>query len=132
MDEQTAKDTAKDVVRAYLEAMAERKLDQARECLAEDVEIVFPGALRTGDLAAVVEQGRSRYTAVKKHYRDPEAYAMADGSVRVIQQGTLYGVTLKGARFDGIRYVDLFVVRDGRIVRQEVYNDVAETGLAHQ
>ena len=123
---------AKDLVRRYLELMAERKLEQARACLADNVQLVFPGQYRTGELNDIIEYGRTRYTSVKKHFRDAEAYAMPDGAVRVVQQGLLYGITLKGARFDGIRYVDLFVVRDGHIERQEVYNDVAESGLVNQ
>jgi len=123
---------AQDLVRRYLDLMAERRLDEARKCLADKVEIVFPGEFRTGELDDIVDYGRARYTSVKKHYRDAEAYAMADGAVRVIQQGTLHGFTLKGARYDGIRYVDLFIVRDGRIERQDVYNDVAESGLVKQ
>ncbi|MBI3991746.1 MAG: nuclear transport factor 2 family protein [Candidatus Lambdaproteobacteria bacterium] len=123
---------AKELVRRYLDLMAERRVEEARACLADGVQIVFPGEFRTGELNDIIDYGRTRYTAVRKHYREAEAYAMADGAVRVIQQGTLHGITLKGARFDGIRYVDIFLVRDGRIERQEVYNDVAESGLVHQ
>ena len=38
--------------------------------------------------------------------------------------GTLHGEWLDGSRFEGIRFVDLFDLRDGRIWRQQVWNDI--------
>jgi hypothetical protein len=40
--------------------------------------------------------------------------------------GTLEGVWLDGSAFSGIRFIDRFEVAGGRIVRQDVWNDLGE------
>ncbi len=40
--------------------------------------------------------------------------------------GTLEGQWLDGSAFAGIRFIDRFEVEAGRIVRQDVWNDLAE------
>ena len=47
----------------------------------------------------------------------------------VYQTGTLYGEWPDGTPFEGNRYVDRYVVRRGKIVRMEVWNDSAESLL---
>ena len=44
----------------------------------------------------------------------------------VYQTGTLYGEWPDSTPFEGNRYVDRYVVRRGKIVRMEVWNDSAE------
>ena len=44
----------------------------------------------------------------------------------VYNLGTLYGEWPDGTPFEGNRYVDRFVVRDGKIVQMDVWNDSAE------
>ena len=45
--------------------------------------------------------------------------------------GTLYGEWPDGTPFEGNRYVDRFVVRGGKIVQMDVWNDSAERLLTH-
>jgi hypothetical protein len=40
--------------------------------------------------------------------------------------GVLHGQWPDGAEFDGIRFIDRFLVVDGLLARQEVWNDLAE------
>ena len=40
--------------------------------------------------------------------------------------GTLYGELLDGTPYSGIRFIDRFTVRDGKLVDQMVWNDMAE------
>jgi ketosteroid isomerase-like protein len=49
----------------------------------------------------------------------------ADGTV-VYSVGTLYGEWPDGTPFEGNRYVDRFEVKDGKIVKMDVWNDSAE------
>jgi hypothetical protein len=49
----------------------------------------------------------------------------AEGTV-VYSLGTLYGAWPDGTPFEGNRYVDRYVVRDGLIVEMDVWNDSAE------
>ena len=48
------------------------------------------------------------------------------GETIVYNTGTLYGEWPDGAPFEGNRYVDRFVVRGGKIVQMDVWNDSAE------
>ena len=49
-----------------------------------------------------------------------------DGETIVYNLGTLYGAWPDGTPFEGNCYVDRFVVRDGKIVTMDVWNDSAE------
>ena len=49
-----------------------------------------------------------------------------DGETIVYNLGTLYGEWPDGTPFEGNRYVDRFVVRGGKIVQMDVWNDSAE------
>jgi ketosteroid isomerase-like protein len=49
-----------------------------------------------------------------------------NGETIVYNTGTLFGEWHDGTPFEGNRYVDRFVVRDGKIVRMDVWNDSAE------
>jgi hypothetical protein len=40
--------------------------------------------------------------------------------------GTLQGQWPDGSAFEGIRFIDRFLVQAGRLVRQDVWNDLAE------
>jgi hypothetical protein len=52
--------------------------------------------------------------------------APADGETVVYNTGTLYGEWHDGTKFECNRYVYRFVVRGGKIVKMDVWNDSAE------
>jgi ketosteroid isomerase-like protein len=116
-------------VQSYLRLMEQRDLEAAQEALADNVEIVFPGPARFDSAAAIAAGGGRRYKNIRKTFGTTEAYRAPDGMVRVIQQGTLSGENLHGKPFSGVRYVDMFLVKDGKILRQDVFNDLAESGV---
>ena len=66
-----------------------------------------------------------RYRWVKKQMDRFDVCPGADETV-VYSIGTLYGEWIDGTPFEGNRYVDRFVVRDGFIVKMDVWNDSAE------
>jgi ketosteroid isomerase-like protein len=66
-----------------------------------------------------------RYKWVKKKMERTDVVA-GEGETIVYNLGTLYGEWPDGTPFDGNRYVDRFVVRDGKIVQMDVWNDSAE------
>ena len=43
--------------------------------------------------------------------------------------GTLQGQALDGSPFEGVRFIDRFVLEDGLIVSQMVWNDLAESDV---
>jgi SnoaL-like protein len=110
----------------YLAAMEEGRRDDAARHLAPGAELVFPGHKVYRDLDELAESSRGRYRSVAKH-RD--RYETGEDGTLVYSIGRLYGENNHGVRFDNVRYVDRFRLRDGLIVEQWVWNDLAETGV---
>lgn len=119
------------VVRSYLDAMEARDLDRAKGMLAEGFRMVFPGPAVLHTLDELVAWSKERYQRVGKTYDHFDEIASEDGSV-VYCFGNLHGVWLDGSTFDGIRFIDRFELRDGKIVDQKVWNDMGEVRLAAQ
>lgn len=116
-----------ELVRAYLAAMEARDLDTARTMLADGFEMTFPGTGTMTTLEELVEWAAPRYRFVKKTCDAFEAFG-ADGRAIVYCHGTLGGEWPDGTPFSGIRFIDRFEVAGGKIVRQDVWNDLAEAG----
>ena len=55
-----------------------------------------------------------------------------DTGTVVYNYGGLRGEWADGTPFEGIRYIDRFLIRDGRIVDQKVWNDLAVAIAARQ
>ena len=108
-------------VRAYLDAMERRDLATAKSFLAPGFHMVFPGNARFDSLEQLVESARGRYRSAKKKY---ERYEAAGDVMYCF--GTLYGELLDGTPYSGIRFIDRFTVRDGKLADQMVWNDMAE------
>ena len=73
----------------------------------------------------------SRYKWVKKRIERTETVlqseeALKSGDTVVYSLGTLYGEWPDGTPFEGNRYVDRYIVRDGLITHMDVWNDSAE------
>jgi ketosteroid isomerase-like protein len=113
--------TPEQVVRHYLDAMERRDLAAARACLAPGFFMVFPGGKRFETLEQLVEAAKGRYRSARKTY---ERYEAAGDTVYCF--GTLYGELLDGSPYSGIRFIDRFTVRGGKLVDQNVWNDMAE------
>ena len=112
---------AEQTVREYLEAMERRDLAAAKALLAPGFFMVFPGDRRFDSLEALVQWARGRYRSAKKTY---ERFDAAGDVVYCF--GTLYGEWLDGKPYSNIRFIDRFTVRDGKLVDQRVWNDLAE------
>ncbi|MEO7127239.1 MAG: nuclear transport factor 2 family protein [Nakamurella sp.] len=114
----------------YLKLCEERQLDEAATYLAPGVQLVFPGTARYGNVADMVAASTGRYRSIRKERIDyTVGTRKSDGSSVVVSTGTLNGTACDGSTFDGIRYVDVFVFRDGLIAEQHVFNDLAESGV---
>lgn len=112
--------------RRYLDASGARRPD-AQEYLAPDAVLEFPTATYRS-LAEMVAAAEARYRSIGK---TPVSWDVSehDGTVTVVNVGTLHGVNVHGVEFKGVRYVDRFVYRADRIVLQQVWNDLAESGV---
>ncbi|TVR08825.1 MAG: DUF4440 domain-containing protein [Salinarimonadaceae bacterium] len=114
------------IVRAFLDAMQERDLDRACAFLAPDFAMTFPGDARMTRLEDLVAFSASRYRSVRKTY---ERFDVAPGGERAIVYcfGTLSGEWPDGTPFSDVRFIDRFEIEKGAIVRQQVWNDIADT-----
>jgi len=122
-------DAAIAVVEDFLAALGRGDQATAEAHLAEGVIMVFPGDKRYSTLNELAQASAARYRHVDKHREEYEAFTDADGDVIVWSMGTLFGENNAGVRYDGVRYVDRFRLRDGRIVEQRVWNDLAQSGV---
>ena len=123
------------VVRSYLDAMEARDLDRAKGMLGDGFKMVFLGPAVLHTLEELIAWSKDRYRSVGKTYDHFDEIAGSDGSPKssvVYCFGTLHGVWLDGSAFDGIRFIDRFELRDGKIVDQKVWNDMGEVRLAQQ
>lgn len=115
------------IVEAYLERSMIPDPDGAAAYLAQDVEIVFTGGRQFTDASGPTRFNARRYAWVKKRILRSDAALDADtGEVHVYNTGYLFGEWPDGTRFDHNRYIDLFVLKGGKIIRTHVWNDSAE------
>lgn len=112
----------------YLQFNEDRNLEEASKFLAPNVVLQFPAGVTYGSLQELVTSAKGRYQWVRKH-RDRYFVGHDGDTTTVTSIGRLYGVDLNGEPFEDIRYVDVFVIKDGKITEQIVWNDLAETGV---
>jgi ketosteroid isomerase-like protein len=113
------------VVRDYLAAMERRDLAAAKAMLAPGFSMVLPGGARFESLEALVDWARPRYKRALKSYDRFDVSTQADGSAVVYCFGALHGELNDGSPYSGIRFIDRFTVRDGKLADQMVWNDMS-------
>lgn len=124
--------TAIDLVQTFLRTMEARDLDTAQAMMADNARIIFPNSKEFASQKEMVESAKGRYQWVKKTFDEIDYFTCDDGAEIVYIMGTLYGVNNHGIAFEGIRYIDRFVVIDNKITEQSVWNDLAESGVLHR
>lgn len=120
-----------EIVRAFLEASMVPDPEKAATYMADDVDITFTGGRKFTHPSGPTSVNARRYAWVKKRMERFDV-ARGDGETVVYSVGTLYGAWPDGEAFEGNRYVDRYVVRDGRITTMDVWNDSAERILARR
>ena len=128
MDQRTDPLTAaKAIVEAYLERSMVPDPEGASAYLAAGFELVFTGGRRFNGPAESAAFNAKRYAWVKKRFLRTDAALDAEtGDVHVYNTGYLYGEWIDGTAFETNRYMDKFIVRDGKLIRTDVWNDSAE------
>jgi hypothetical protein len=121
-------DRARSNVLDFLRRLEARDVEAAKAYIAERCRFVFPGGREPDGVDAIVAQSARRYRRIGKVVERAEAYATSDGVV-VYVTGVLQGEWDAGGTFDSIRFIDRFLVVDGRIRLQEVWNDAGEHRL---
>ena len=115
------------IVEEYLRVLMIPDPEAARRYCAPEMQIRFTGNRVMHDPSECAAFNRGRYKWVKKAFGPTHvAEGGTDDEAVVYQTGTLYGEWPDGTKFEGNRYVDRYVVRRGKIVMMEVWNDSAE------
>lgn len=109
----------------FLAALEARDIQTAEAMLADDCRMVFPGARPMASIAELIDWARDRYRFVKKTITATEVLHQ-DGFAVVYVRGTLSGEWPNGDGFDGVRFIDRFEIKNGVLVSQDVWNDLAE------
>ena len=123
--------TAGAVVDEFLRLVMIPDPDAARRYTAPGLSIRFTGNRAMNDPADTTAFNKARYRWVKKRIERTETVLRApganddDGDI-VYSLGTLHGEWPDGTPFEGNRYVDRYVVKQGLIVQMDVWNDSAE------
>ncbi len=122
--------TAQEIVEEFLRIIMIPDPVAARAFVAPDLRIRFTGAREMQDPGECTAFNAGRYAWVKKRFEQTDVVAGASDDEAVVYNiGTLYGQWLDGTPFEGNRYVDRYVVRRGKIVQMDVWNDSAERML---
>jgi hypothetical protein len=126
---QTSDDVA--IVRAFLEASMKPDAERAASYIAPGFKLTFTGGRTFDHPSGSIGFNARRYRWVKKAM---ERFDVVPGSEETIVYsiGTLYGEWPNGTPFKDNRYVDRFVVRCGKIIRMDVWNDSAERILVRK
>lgn len=115
------------LVRGFLEAMEARDLARAKSMLGAGFVMQFPGTEPMRSLEELVAWAKPRYRFVKKTFAGFDVMQGRGAETLVYCRGTLSGEWPDGTAFGGVRFIDRFEVMGGKIVRQDVWNDIAET-----
>jgi ketosteroid isomerase-like protein len=97
----------------------------AARYVSSDLKLTFTGGRKMRHPRESAAFNAKRYKWVRKKIERSDVVASARETI-VYNVGTLYGEWPDGTPFEGNRYVDRFVVRDGKIVAMDVWNDSAE------
>lgn len=116
---------AADLVERFLVASMVPDPETAGTFMSADVAITFTGGRNFKHPRDATAFNAMRYKWVKKKMERTDV-SPGNGETIVYNTGTLYGEWHDGTPFEGNRYVDRFVVRDGKIVKMDVWNDSAE------
>lgn len=123
----TAAAAAAAVVDEYLRILMVPDPAGAMRFVAPDLRIRFTGGRAMHAPAECSAFNASRYAWVKKKIERTEVVAGGTPEETVVYSlGTLYGAWPDGAPFEGNRYVDRYVLKDGLITQMDVWNDSAE------
>lgn len=119
------KSSARELVEKFLRLIEARDVDAAQRYLAPGTVMTFPGASKFKTMGELIESSKKRYQHVRKTF-DGFDEVTRDGVTTVYIRGFLNGAWPDGSPFENIRYIDRFEIKDGQIIDQQVWNDMAD------
>ena len=111
------------IISKYLKAMEERDINLAKSFLNSEILIKCPGGFNFHSLEDFIEWAKTRYQSIKK---DIETIDLSFSGTETFAycHGTLNGEWLDGSSFVNVRFIDKFQLRESRIFKQEIWNDL--------
>ena len=122
---------AAEIVEHFLEASMIPDPVAAAKYISPALKITFTGGRIYHHPRESAAFNATRYAWVKKRMERSDVVPGTTETI-VYNLGTLYGAWPDGTTFEGNRYVDRFVVRNGLIVDMQVWNDSAERILTRR
>lgn len=113
------------IVRLYLDASMKPDPELAATFVDANVTITFTGGNVFDHPSGPTSFNKHRYSWVKKKLGRFDECVTDEGIV-VYSLGTLYGEWPDGEPFEGNRYIDRFLIKNGKIATMDVWNDSAE------
>jgi hypothetical protein len=117
------------LVARYLLLAQERQLEAAQRFLDQMAVLTFPGNVQFHTLDEVATWASRHYRRIEKLVEHWDVIVRSVDEATVYCGGVLDGEDRDGDSFEGIRFLDRFQIQHGRIVRQDVWNDLAELGI---
>ncbi|HCK16944.1 MAG TPA: hypothetical protein DHW36_00375 [Thalassospira sp.] len=112
-------------VRDFLDASMKPDPELAATFMSDDVVITFTDGQKYDHPSGTTAFNAARYKWVKKKFGQFDV-AHTNGQTVVYSTGWLYGEWPDGTPFEGNRYVDRFVIENGKIIKMDVWNESAE------
>jgi len=112
-------------VRDFLDASMKPDPELAATFMSDDVVITFTDGQKYDHPSGTTAFNAARYKWVKKKFSQFDV-AQTNGQTVVYSTGWLYGEWPDGTPFEGNRYVDRFVIENGKIIKMDVWNESAE------
>ncbi|HRF08550.1 MAG TPA: nuclear transport factor 2 family protein [Xanthobacteraceae bacterium] len=124
-DSRSEAEHAAKIVESFLTASMIPDVEAASKFIASDLKLTFTGGRKFMHPRESIAFNAKRYKWVKKKMGRTDVVPGV-GETVVYNTGTLYGEWPDGTPFEDNRYVDRFIVRGGKIVQMDVWNDSAE------
>lgn len=121
----TERAIAIDVVREFLDALGRRDLGAAQAYLASGFVMTVAGNRQFRRLEDFAAWSAGHHGPVRKSIDGLEASEAPTG-ISVYATGTMAGTWLDGTPFQGVRFCDRLVLRNGLLVEMQIWNDLAE------
>lgn len=116
---------ARETIERFIRAVNARDADAAQATLAPGAQLVFPGPTVFEKVGDFLAWAGPRYRKATYTYGEMDFLDKREGTV-VYAQGSVDGEFPDGVAFTGVRYIDRFTIARGRIVRKEVWSDMAD------
>lgn len=114
-----------EIAAGFFSAMARRDVAVVKSLLAPGFVMTVSGNHRFTDIEAFFSYSRTRQGAVRKHVAGYDV-CHGNGKSIVYAHGTMSGTWLDGSPYENVRFVDRFEIERDRILKLDVFSDMAE------